>query len=223
MVSRSITCSVHELGKDALSCLMRESFLWRLPRGSGCALTFDDGPHERYTPQLLDLLARHGVQANFFLIGQAALRAPELVRQIAEHGHCVASHTLTHRELPTLNRRELRKELAECRSVIRELAGVDTRLVRPPRGRVDAASLFWMRRWGYRLVHWSKTYSDYLQDGAEALRGRVRRLGLAPRDIALFHDNNAYTIEVLEQALPEWLAQGRTFSRLEPASVQEAA
>jgi peptidoglycan/xylan/chitin deacetylase (PgdA/CDA1 family) len=215
MVSRSITRPVSELGKDALQrCLLREAFLWRLPRGSDCALTFDDGPHERYTPRVLELLALHAVKASFFLIGRAALRAPWLVRQITEQGHCVASHTLTHRRLPTLNRIELQNELDGCRRVIRDVAGVDTCLVRPPWGRVDAASLFWMRKWKYRIVHWSKTYSDYLQDGSAALLDRAQRIGLASRDIVLFHDNNPYTIEVLGRMLPEWRAQGRTFARL---------
>jgi peptidoglycan/xylan/chitin deacetylase (PgdA/CDA1 family) len=185
-----------------------------MPHGSDCALTFDDGPNVTYTPQVLELLGRHRIKASFFVVGQSAVKAPELVRLILKEGHAVASHTYSHRELPTLTAAELARELGDCRDLIRQLTGVDTNLVRPPRGRVDAASLLRMSRWGYRLVHWSKTYSDYRQDGTAALLERVRAIGLQPRDIVLLHDNNAHTVEALTEILPQWLAGGQTFARL---------
>lgn len=203
------------LGKEVLQrALLRESFMWRIPHGSDCALTFDDGPNESYTPQVLEVLGRHGIKASFFVVGESVLKAPELVRLIVKEGHAVASHTYSHRELPTLSAVELGRELGDCRDLIRQLTGVDTNLVRPPRGRVNAASLVRMSRWGYRLVHWSKTYSDYRRDGTAALLERVRTIGLRPRDIVLLHDNNAHTVEALTEILPQWRACGQTFVRL---------
>lgn len=205
--------TLSEVGKDALQrYLARGAFAWRLPGGIDCALTFDDGPHAAYTPRVLDLLALHGVKATFFIVGQAAAREPELVRRMAREGHRVASHTYSHRDLPTLARAELREEFGTCRHLIRDLTGVDTNLVRPPRGRVATATVVHAKRWGYKLVHWSKTYSDYRQDGAGPLLQRIRRIGLQPRDIALFHDNNPYTLEALGEMLPEWQQTGRTFT-----------
>jgi peptidoglycan/xylan/chitin deacetylase (PgdA/CDA1 family) len=205
--------ALSEIGKEVLQrCVARKAFAWRLPGGTDCALTFDDGPHAIYTPRVLDLLALHGVKATFFVVGQAADREPELVRRMAREGHRVASHTYSHRDLPTLARAELREELGACRRLLRELTGVDTNLVRPPRGRVAAATVVHAMRWDYRLIHWSKTYSDYRQDGAGALLGRIRSIGLQPRDIALFHDNNPYTVEALGEMLAEWQASGRTFT-----------
>lgn len=204
------------LGKEVLQrALMRNAFLWRMPRGSDCALTFDDGPNATYTPQVLELLGRHRIKASFFLVGESALRAPELVRLIVKEGHAVASHTYSHQEFPTLSAADLKRELDDCRDLLRRVSGIDTNLVRPPRGRVDAASLLRMSRWGYRLVHWSKTYSDYRQDGTAALLERIRAVGLQPRDIALLHDNNAHTVEALGDVLPEWRARGRTFVKLQ--------
>ena len=208
--------ALSRLGKDVLQhYLMPDAFIWRLPSGADCALTFDDGPHPLHTPQILEILGRHQVKASFFLVGEYALRAPELVRRIAQEGHCVASHTFSHRELPTLSRDELARELTACKEVLRQLTGIDTRLIRPPRGRLDMRSLVRLKRWDYRLVHWSKTYSDYLQDGSSALLARIRKLGLEPRDIALFHDNNPYTVEALAQMLPLWQAAGRSFVSLQ--------
>lgn len=208
--------ALSRVGKEVLQrCLMPGTFVWRLPSGTACALTFDDGPHPLHTPQVLEILGRHGVKASFFLVGEYALRAPELVRRIAQEGHCVASHTFSHRELPALSRDELARELTDCREVLRQLTGTDTRLIRPPRGRIDVRSLVRLKRWEYRVVHWSKTYSDYLKDGSSALLARMRERGLEPRDIALFHDTNPYTVEALEQMLPLWRAAGRSFVSLQ--------
>jgi peptidoglycan/xylan/chitin deacetylase (PgdA/CDA1 family) len=76
-------------------------------------------------------------------------------------------------------------------------------------------SLVRLKLWGYRLVHWSKTYSDYRQDGSSPLLARIRALGLEPRDIALFHDNNPHTVAALAEILPLWQAVGRSFVGLQ--------
>jgi peptidoglycan/xylan/chitin deacetylase (PgdA/CDA1 family) len=204
-----------ELGKHVLqNYLLTDAFVWRLPEGTAAALTFDDGPHEEHTPRVLDLLKAHHVKATFFVVGDAVQKAPAILRRIVDEGHAVGSHTFTHRELPTLNRDELRQELASCRELIKQLTGVDATLIRPPRGRVDAVALMRIKRWGYRLIHWSKTYSDYRKDGREPLLRRIRAGGLNERDIALFHDNNAFTVEALAEMLPEWLNCGHSFATL---------
>ena len=191
---------------------MRGTFVWRLPPAGGCALTFDDGPHEEFTPAILDVLRNHRVRATFFVVGEAAMRCPDLVRRIAYEGHAIGSHTFSHSEIIKLGAVELEEELTRTREAIRNLTGIDTNIVRPPRGRVDIKSLLRIKRLGYKLIHWSKTYSDYLQDGTPLLVQRIRSRGLVSRDIGLLHDNNLYTLEALEVMLPEWLSQGLEFS-----------
>src|SRR5580698_1262167 len=60
------------------------------------ALTFDDGPNDPYTLQLLDLLARHEVRATFFLIGSFVRRHPEIARAVHQAGHLLGNHTMGH-------------------------------------------------------------------------------------------------------------------------------
>jgi peptidoglycan/xylan/chitin deacetylase (PgdA/CDA1 family) len=194
--------------------LLRDSFQWRLGSGNEVALTFDDGPHPIHTPCLLDVLARHGVKATYFLVGERAERCPQLVERIFAEGHGVASHTYTHRELPRLTRAELEWELATTRELLRKITGRDSNLVRPPRGRVSLRALLRIRSLGYRLVHWSRTYSDYLQDGSAALLQRLSAEPPAARDIILLHDNNPYTVEALDEALPGWLRAGMRFAAI---------
>jgi peptidoglycan-N-acetylglucosamine deacetylase len=194
--------------------LLRDSFQWRLGSGDALALTFDDGPHPVHTPHVLDVLARHGVKATYFLVGERAARCPKLVERIFAEGHGLASHTYTHRELPRLRREELEWELATTRKLLREMTGRDSNLVRPPRGRVSPLVLLRIRSLGYRLVHWSRTYSDYRQDGREALLQRVMAEPPVARDIILLHDNNPYTGEVLHEILPRWLEAGLRFAAI---------
>lgn len=196
------------------TAVLRDSFQWRLRSGDEVALTFDDGPHPEHTPQVLEVLARHGVKATYFLVGERAKRCPELVARIAAHGHTLASHTYTHRELPGLRRAELEWELVTTRTLLREMTGRDSNLVRPPRGRVSPLVLLRIRSLGYRLVHWSRTYSDYLRDGRGALLQRVLAQPPVARDIVLLHDNNPYTGEALAEILPRWLAAGMRFAAL---------
>ncbi len=205
--------SATEIAKESLQAwLLRGTFVWRLPSAAGCALTFDDGPHETYTPAILDLLRHHHVKATFFVVGDAVMRSPELLLRIASEGHAIGSHTFSHREITNLNAVELEEDLARTRKVISELTGINTNLVRPPRGRVDIPSLLRMRRLKYKLIHWSRTYSDYLHDGTAPLVERIRSRGLDSGDIALFHDDNLYTLEALEVMLPQWCSRGLKFT-----------
>lgn len=62
-------------------------------------LTFDDGPHKQLTPVILDALAQHCAKATFFMLGQRAMMYPDLVRDVASHGHSIGTHTWSHANL----------------------------------------------------------------------------------------------------------------------------
>ena len=189
-------------------------FLWRLPSGGDIALTFDDGPDPNFTGGILDLLGKHSVKATFFVVGETVQRYPNVLRDIVAAGHSIGAHSQTHRDFPTLNKAALITELTACRRIIADVTGVDTLLVRPPRGRLSAAVLWHTRVAGYRIVHWSKTYSDYLKDGSEALVARIKADPPRARDIVLFHDNNAHTTRALAEMLPLWIEARYRFATL---------
>lgn len=98
------------------------------------ALTFDDGPNDPYTPQLLDLLAEHHVRATFFVIGNFVRDRPELARQILAAGHIIGNHTTTHPWLPLLSPRQVRNQLAFCNAMIEDAIGQRVHFFRPPHG-----------------------------------------------------------------------------------------
>ena len=75
------------------------------------ALTYDDGPNDPYTGQLLEVLARHEVKATFFMMGKYVEMRPAIAREVAEAGHVVGNHTYSHPNLIFVSQRELRSEI----------------------------------------------------------------------------------------------------------------
>jgi peptidoglycan/xylan/chitin deacetylase (PgdA/CDA1 family) len=217
------------LSKDLLQqAVFRDRFLWRLPRPRrAVALTFDDGPHPEHTPAMLEMLAHAGVRATFFVIGREVEKHPEVARRIVAEGHGIGGHSYDHTVITSLDAAALVDDLAHCRRVIREATGLDTGLFRPPKGEVSLRSIRTVCRAGYTLVHWTKTYSDYRQDGVEPL---IRRIDAAPPvagDVLLFHDHNEHTVRALAVKLQQWQANGVEFARLhrpveQPGGASEA-
>jgi peptidoglycan/xylan/chitin deacetylase (PgdA/CDA1 family) len=119
------------------------------------ALTFDDGPDAAWTPRVLDILARHGAPATFFLVGARADRAPAVVRAIAAGGHEIANHSWSHRSLWLCGPRRTADEVRTCHDLLADLTGRAPRHFRPPWGMVNAALWPALRRVGERCVFWS--------------------------------------------------------------------
>jgi peptidoglycan/xylan/chitin deacetylase (PgdA/CDA1 family) len=150
------------------------------------ALTFDDGPNDSATPQLLDVLARFEVHATFFMIGGFARQRPELVRAVAAAGHRIGNHTMTHPKLSFTAAARVRQELAECNAVLEDITGEAVRCFRPPFGARRPVVLRIARELGLTPVMWNVTGYDWNPIGAERIvakldagiaRNRARRRG----------------------------------------------
>jgi peptidoglycan/xylan/chitin deacetylase (PgdA/CDA1 family) len=136
--------------------LLTGACAWRGPRdGRRLALTFDDGPDPAWTPRVLDVLRAAGARATFFLVGERAERAPEVVRRMAAEGHEVASHSWSHRCLWFCGPRATAQEIARAHDRLGALAGAPPRHFRPPWGMVNAAMFPVLSRVGERCVFWS--------------------------------------------------------------------
>jgi len=99
------------------------------------ALTFDDGPHPRWTPAILDVLRRHDVRATFFVIGENARRHPDLLRRIHSEGHEIGCHGDSHAwTTPFFAPTRMEGEIRRCLASVREATGVTPRFYRPPIG-----------------------------------------------------------------------------------------
>jgi peptidoglycan/xylan/chitin deacetylase (PgdA/CDA1 family) len=136
--------------------LHRPGTIWRGRRPDRvAALTFDDGPDPRHTPEVLDILAREGVSATFFLIGRRTVESPELARRIVDEGHELGNHTWSHRSLWTCGPRETEREIVRGHEAIATAAGTAPRFFRAPWGMANLALFPVLRRLGTPCVFWT--------------------------------------------------------------------
>jgi peptidoglycan/xylan/chitin deacetylase (PgdA/CDA1 family) len=174
------------------------------------ALTFDDGPDPEVTPQVLALLTAAGAGASFFCIGKRAARHPSLVQAIAEAGHSVENHTLTHNlGFAFLGPNGLRREIDGAQRVLAAAAGRPPRFFRAPMGFRGPLLDRVLGRAGLRAVCWTRRGCDTLpRKPASVLRGLLR--DLAAGDVLMLHDGNAARMPdgtpLVLAVLPELLA-----------------
>lgn len=101
---------------------------------SRIAITFDDGPHPKYTPMLLDGLKDRNVKVSFFVTGEHVTEYPEILQRITEEGHLVGNHTYSHMQLQNGQLEAFKDELVRTNEVIGEITGQEVSYVRPPYG-----------------------------------------------------------------------------------------
>jgi peptidoglycan/xylan/chitin deacetylase (PgdA/CDA1 family) len=165
----------------------------RLPGAPGVALTFDDGPHPDGTPAVLEVLARAGARATFFLVGEQVRRRPELAARILAGGHELALHGDRHRLQSRLSGAALRADLAAGLAAIEDAAGVRPRLHRPPYGIYSPAGLAAARDAGLRPLLWSRWGKDWRRLTTPArIAGRTLR-NVGAGEVILLHDADFYS------------------------------
>ncbi len=187
------------------------------------ALTFDDGPNEPYTSQILDILSSYDVRATFFLVGENVASYPETACRIVREGHTVGNHSYTHsRTIPFKFGEGLRREVDGTENLIFELTGHRTRFFRPPYCFRTPWLLSYVREKGYITVTWDVTVDDYAakRKPNEIKRAIVNRV--LPGSIILLHDGISTAhgtsrdnmVEALEGIINELLSRGYRFVTL---------
>ncbi len=177
------------------------------------ALTFDDGPHKKYTPDILDILSKYNAKATFFIVGENAEKNPELALRVYEEGHELAIHTYTH-PLRT-NVSKLMKEIKQSHATIFGITGYSPVLFRPVKGQYTDAMIDAIVKEGYKVVMWSwhlDTF-DWKNPGEKRIVNTVLK-GAKPGSVVLFHDgggNREQTVRALKIILPELEKQGYKF------------
>ncbi len=176
-------------------------------------LTFDDGPHPTYTPQVLDVLARHGARATFFVVGYLAERYPLLIQRIAHEGHTLANHSWQHESLARVSKTAFDRSVGRTQEILGPLA---TPCLRPPYYAIGKSTEEWSNELGLRLVGWSYSPRDWEQRPAQAIaNGLVARS--YPGAIILLHDGGgprSATVRGLDMALERLSDRGFEFKPL---------
>jgi peptidoglycan/xylan/chitin deacetylase (PgdA/CDA1 family) len=161
---------------------------WRGPKDlHAIALTFDDGPNEPYTSQVLDILKTFGVRATFFLVGENVERFPGVVKRTAEEGHEIGNHGYDHSVLPIRSPAYIRDQIVRTHGLIEQITGARPRLFRPSHG--------WRNPWVHGIareagclpVAWTLGVWDTDRPGTPAIVRRTLR-GLENGCVLLLHD-----------------------------------
>ena len=140
------------------------------------ALTFDDGPHPDYTPQVLEVLDRYAIPASFFWLGACVQRSPDVARAVYDRGHWIGLHGYDHRSFAALSAIALKQTLEQTQAEIFaacNLAPEMVRDVRPPNGIFTPKTLACLRQWNYRPVMWSVVPEDWVQPGVDLVIQRT--------------------------------------------------
>jgi len=137
--------------------------------GDEVALTFDDGPNDAATHQLLNVLARHEVRATFFNMGDYARAKPEIVREVVAAGHVVGNHTMSHPKMSIESATRIRQELTDCNAVLEDITGEAVKFFRPPFGARRPYVLRAARELGLTPVMWNVTGYDWNPIGVDRI------------------------------------------------------
>jgi peptidoglycan-N-acetylglucosamine deacetylase len=176
-------------------------------------LTFDDGPNNTYTVQMLDLLYEYDAYGTFFVLGQAVVANPDVLQRIIDDGHTVANHTWDHPQLAGKSFAEVEWQLKEtARAVGPEMAPC----MRPPYGSMDSNTKPWSEALGYEVILWDVDPRDWERPGAQVIAERILN-GVFPGAVVLLHDggmDRSQSVEALEIVLEELSQQGYRFEAM---------
>jgi len=153
------------------------------------ALTYDDGPNDPHTVRLLEVLAKHGVNATFFLIGRYVKQRPDIARELLRSGHVIGNHTFTHPRLIFKSANQVKEEILQCHQAITEAVGEHSNLFRPPFGGRRPITLRVVRGLGLQPVMWNTSGHDWDATSAEHIERKVTR-GVHGGNVILLHDGS---------------------------------
>ncbi|ULQ51077.1 polysaccharide deacetylase family protein [Flavihumibacter fluvii] len=192
--------------------LLYPAWRWQVPSAEKkIYLSFDDGPHETITDFVLDQLAMYKAKASFFCIGKNVRDNPEVYAKILKAGHAIGNHTMNHKNGWKTSNEAYFDDIAEAGKFI------DSRLFRPPYGKLSRFQGKALIDAGWEIVMWTVLSADFDYQKNPSECWEIVRKNVGPGSIILFHDSEKAwprMKEVLPRTLDYFSARGYTFEQL---------
>ena len=171
------------------------------------ALTFDDGPHPVYTPQLLDGLNERGVHATFFVVGKNILGNEALLKRMETEGHLIGNHTYSHVKLSELDIARACAEVEKTNALICEVTGKEPEFIRPPFGEWKKAM-----ECSFEMIPvlWDVDPLDWTTKNTALVVERVLK-DTKPGDIILLHDYYQSSVDAALEIVDALTERGYKF------------
>ena len=180
------------------------------PNKKYVAITFDDGPSSDITPRILDYLDQYNAVATFYMLGKQAKANPEIAKNVADRGHEIASHSVTHVDLSAVSANRVKKEYEDAISMIKQATGVSPNTFRPPYGAINQNVLTSAKEFNQPIILWSVDSLDWKHRSKDGIYSRVMN-NMHSGAIVLLHDIHPTTADSLPSILSTLTNQGYEF------------
>jgi len=191
-------------------------YMWRMtPSENAIYLTFDDGPNDIVTPQVLEILSNQNVPATFFCVGENIQKYPTIVERIVSEGHSIGNHTHNHIKGWNYPSKEYLLNVKKAQFAIQPFA--NTTLFRPPYGRISKKQGTELIQLGFKIVMWDILSYDYNKH--IHIENCIKNISKKTRNgsIIVFHDSlkaQAQLLQILPIYIENMIQKGFIFKAL---------
>jgi len=171
------------------------------------ALTYDDGPNKKYTPELLDVLKEEDAKATFFILGTNAEYYPEILQRIVAEGNQIGNHSYDHKQFITLSSTKIQSEINQTNSILNEITGITPTVIRTPYGevtnKIKATVNMPIILWDIDTLDWKTTSADKVYN---SIISKVQ-----DGDIILMHDTFPVCVQATKMTIEKLKSEGYVF------------